>query len=399
MRIGMLADAYKPHISGVTNHISLNKKFMQAAGHEVYIFTFGDLDYNEDEENVIRSTGLPIVDTGFYINLAYSKKARDILKTMDVIHVHHPFVSGTLAQRYGRTYGIPVIFTNHTRYDLYYQAYLPMFPEELGENILHTYMPRFCERCDMVIAPSPGMREVLKGFGVETPVEVVPNGVDIRPFQDCIRGADRAEFGFNEDDVVLIFVGRIAPEKNLKFLLQAFAGVQEAYQNVRLLLVGGGPELEKLKEWVKKSRLEEYVCFTGIVSYAEIPEYVCMANAFVTASVTEVHPLTVIEAMSAGLPVLGIISPGVGDTVQDGMNGFLTHNDMAAFAAKLSRLVSEGELRSKLAQGAFQTAQDYAIEHTSQILLEKYQEVWEENKKQRKGLRANIEQFLDIIKK
>ncbi len=399
MRIGMLADTYKPHISGVTNHISLNKQFMQAAGHDVFVFTFGDLEYIEEEENVIRSVGLPLVDTGFYVNLAYNKQARDILKTMDVLHVHHPFVSGPLAQRYGRLYGIPVIFTNHTRYDLYYQAYLPHFPEELGENLLHTYMPRFCERCEMVIAPSAGMREVLRTFGVETPVEVVPNGVDIRPFQDCTRKIDRAQFGFDAADIVLIFVGRMAPEKNLKFLLQAFAGVYEAYPKARLLLVGGGPDLEKHRDWAKGVGLETAVHFAGIIPYADIPAYMHMADVFVTASVTEVHPLTLIEAMAAGLPVLGIASPGVGDIVEDGVNGFLSPNDLAAFTAKLARLVSEHELREELSQGASESAQVYAIERTSQILLEKYRSVCEENEKEGSKLRAGFDQILDIITK
>jgi glycosyltransferase involved in cell wall biosynthesis len=397
MRIGMLADAYKPHISGVTTHISLNKKFMRAAGHEVFIFTFGDLEYVEDEDNVIRSTGLPIVDTGFYINLAYNKNARDILKTMDVLHVHHPFVSGPLAQRYGRMYGIPVIFTNHTRYDLCYQAYLPNLPEELGDNLLQSYMPKFCERCDMVIAPSPAMRTVLKSFGVETPVEVVPNGVDLRPFQDCTQRISRAQFGFSDDDVVLLYVGRMAPEKNLYFLLQAFAGIQDAYPEARLLLVGDGPELEKLEAWVTQEGLEERVRFTGLVPYAELPPYVQMGDVFVISSVAEVHPLTVIEAMSAGLPVVGIESPGMVDTVQDGVNGFLAHNDLAAFTANLARLVSEHELRARLAQGAYESAQAYAIERTSGILLDKYYEIVG-SEKQRSGLRAGIEQILDIIK-
>ncbi|MBN2501375.1 MAG: glycosyltransferase [Anaerolineales bacterium] len=395
----MLADTYKPHISGVTNHISLNKNFMQAAGHDVFVFTFGDLEYIEDEDNVIRSVGLPLVDTGYYVNLAYSKQARDILKTMDVLHVHHPFVSGPLAQRYGRLYGIPVIFTNHTRYDLYYKAYLPHFPEELGENILHSYMPHFCERCEMVIAPSPGMRAVLRKFGVETPVEVVPNGVDIRPFQDCTRKIERTQFGFDDTDIVLVYVGRMAPEKNLKFLLQAFAGVHAAYQKARLLLVGGGPNLERLRDGVRESGLEAAVQFAGIVPYADIPAYMHMADAFVTASVTEVHPLTVIEAMAAGLPVLGITSPGVGDIVEDSVNGFLSPNDLAAFTAKLARLVSEHELREKLSQGASETAQAYAIERTSQILLEKYQSVCAKNEKERSKLRAGFDQILDIITK
>ncbi|HXD09705.1 MAG TPA: glycosyltransferase, partial [Anaerolineales bacterium] len=107
MRIGMMADAYKPYVSGVTTYIDLNKRALEAAGHEVYVFTFGDLDYQDDESRVIRSPGLPLAETGFYLSLRYRTAARKLLQTMDVVHVHHPFLSGRLALHYCRSNQIP----------------------------------------------------------------------------------------------------------------------------------------------------------------------------------------------------------------------------------------------------------------------------------------------------
>ena len=95
-----MVDAYKPYISGVTNYVDLNKRILEEAGHEVYVFTFGDVDYQDDEPRVIRSPGLALGDTGFYLSLRYKTQARKLLQTMDVIHVHHPFLSGRLALRY-----------------------------------------------------------------------------------------------------------------------------------------------------------------------------------------------------------------------------------------------------------------------------------------------------------
>ena len=118
MRIGMMTDVYKPHISGITNYISLNKRFLEKEGHQVFIFTFSDEDYQDDESNVIRSPGLPLLDTGYFFNINYRREARALLRTMDVVHVHHPFLSGSLALRYCRPRGTPIVFTNHTRYDL-----------------------------------------------------------------------------------------------------------------------------------------------------------------------------------------------------------------------------------------------------------------------------------------
>src|ERR1044071_1885923 len=157
MRIGMMVDTYKPYVSGITNYIDLNKRALEAVGHEVYVFTFGDLDYPDDDPRVIRSPGLPLADTGFYLSLRYRTAAKKLLQTMDVVHVHHPFLSGRLALRYCRRDQIPVIFTNHTRYDLYAQARMPIMPEEVSHSLLQAYMPDFCEAVNLVISPSEGM--------------------------------------------------------------------------------------------------------------------------------------------------------------------------------------------------------------------------------------------------
>src|SRR5262245_45679406 len=113
MRIGMMTDVYKPYVSGVISYIDLNKRALEELGHEVYIFTFGDPD-EQDDARVIRSPGLALADTGFHISLMYKAAAKKFLRTMDVVHVHHPFLSGRLALRYCRRKQIPVIFTNHT---------------------------------------------------------------------------------------------------------------------------------------------------------------------------------------------------------------------------------------------------------------------------------------------
>src|SRR5574341_1116426 len=348
MQIGMMTDGYKPHISGITNYIALNKAHLEKMGHEVYVFTFGDENYLDDERNVIRSPGLPLLDTGYFINLRYNEKARHLLYTMDIAHVHHPFMSGSLALRYCRPRGIPIIFTNHTRYDLYAHAYLPLLGDLISETSMSAYLPVFCRLCDLIIAPSAGMRDVLMHFGVDAPIEVVPNGVDIQPFRQTHSLLDRTQFGFSLEDVLLIYVGRLGPEKNLSFLLRSFAGTAKAYDHIGLLLVGDGPERENLQEQAAYMKIDSRVHFTGSIPYEQMPGYLSMADAFVTASVTEVHPLSVIEAMAAGLPVLGIQSPGVGDTVEDGKTGFLASEDLASFAAKLTRLCIERDFRQKM---------------------------------------------------
>lgn len=390
MRIGMMADIYKPHVSGVTNYISLNKMMLERLGHEVFVFTFGDADGGDGETRVIHSPGVPVVDTGYYFSTRYTREAKRLLQTMDIVHVHHPFVSGRLALRYCRPLNIPIIFTNHTRYDLYIQAYLPGLAEGIGSTFLQAYMPSFCRSMDLVIAPSPGLQKVLQNVGVDSPMVVVPNGVDLSGFRCSPTPLNRSDFDFSAQDVVLIYVGRLAPEKNLAFLLRSVSGVAQAVSNVKLLLVGGGPETETLKTMVKGLGIQDCVRFAGSVPYSEIPRYLCMSDAFVTASVTEVHPLSVIEAMAAGLPVMGVDSPGVGDTIEDGVTGFLTKEDMAAYTAKLVRLVSDRTVRDGMGTAAREAANRYSIERTTPMILKIYEDQIEHARNRRNGLGVRV---------
>jgi 1,2-diacylglycerol 3-alpha-glucosyltransferase len=396
MRIGMLADVYKPVISGVTNYISLNKSYLESLGHQVFVFTFGDEDFEDEEQGIIRSPGLPILDTGFYLSLRYTKKAHQLLKTLDVAHVHHPFISGSLALRYLRPIRIPIVFTNHTRYDLYSQAYLPAMPDAFSTTALHAYLPSFCHSCDVVIAPSEGMKTVLQKFGVDTEIDVVPNGVDLQPFLGKVEAIDRSYFGFKQDDILLVYSGRLGPEKNIPFLLRCFAGAAQAYENISLLIIGDGPERDNLEDRVKYMGIQERVNFTGMVPYDQIPRYLAASDIFVTASVTEVHPLSIIEAMAAGLPVLGIQSPGVGDTIINGETGFLVASeDLTGFTAKLIRLIVDGERRERMAEQARLSSQVYAIEKTSQLILERYQVAIERASQKKMGVRERFRRWLD----
>jgi glycosyltransferase involved in cell wall biosynthesis len=402
MRIGMMVDLYKPYISGITNHIELSKKYLEAAGHEVFVFTFGDEHYQDDEPNVIRSPGLslPLVDTGYYLNIRYSQKAQKLLRSMDVVHVHHPFLSGRLAIWYCKPRGIPIVYTNHTRYDLYAQAYLPVLPEGMGETFLKAYLPNFCTSVDLVIAPSMGLQAVLQRIGVTAPITVLPNGVDLSPFRAKIEPVDRATLGFDARDVILIYVGRLGPEKNLPFLLRSFNGVVQTYEGVRLLIVGDGPERDNLEDRVRHMGIGEYVSFAGQVPYAMIPAYLKMADVFVTASVTEVHPLSVIEAMAAGLPVLGIDSPGISDSITNGETGYIvSEEDLAIYTAKMIRLVKEREIRLKMSKQARSASEQYAIERTTKMMVECYQQVVDKAYGRQRTLHTRWIRFWDSFQK
>lgn len=400
MRIGMMVDAYKPYISGVTNYVSLNKRALENAGHEVYVFTFGDPEYQDDEPRVIRSRALPLADTGFYLSLRHKTKHKKLLQTMDVVHVHHPFLSGRLALNYCRSAKIPIVFTNHSRYDLLAQAYLPLMPDEMSHGLLQAYLPDFCEAVDLVISPSAGMVKILREFDVKSHIEVIPNGVDLRQFYQA-KPFPRSQFGFTDQDILLVYAGRVAPEKNIRFLLQSFAGIAQLIPNIYLLIVGGGKKQfeEELQELIVQLGIASRVHSTGMSAYEDIPSYLAMGDIFVTTSVAETFGMTTVEAMSVGLPIMGIHSAGTSDIVEDGRTGFLSTEDVAAFTAKLTYLCLHPSLRKAMGSAAHEASKQYDIERTTKILLGHYTRLMQSTKPLKKSLDERLMSVLEEFMK
>lgn len=399
MRIGMMVDTYKPYVSGVTNHVDLHKRALERAGHEVYVFTFGDEDQQDDEPRIVRSPGVPLADTGFYLSLRYKTKHKKLLQTMDVAHVHHPFLSGRLALNYCRSERIPIVFTNHSRYDLLAQAYLPLMPDEVSHSLLQAYMPDFCEAVDLVISPSESMVKILRELEVKSHIEVIPNGVDLQKFREA-KPFPRAQFGFSDDDILLVYAGRIAPEKNLSFLLQSFAGIAQMLPNLYLLIVGGGKKQfeEEVHHLISQLGIGNRVRSTGMIAYNDIPSYLAMSDIFVTTSVSETFGMSTVEAMSVGLPIMAIDAAGTSDLVENGKTGFLSSEDLAAFTAKLTYLCLHPELRKEMGLAACIASEQYDIERTTRVLLGHYTRLTQNTRPLKRSLderlMAVLEEFM-----
>jgi glycosyltransferase involved in cell wall biosynthesis len=194
------------------------------------------------------------------------------------------------------------------------------------------------------------------------------------------------------DDILLVYMGRIAPEKNLEFLLRAVAGVSRAVPKTKMLIVGGGQKEheESVKSIAGRLGLGDHVRFTGSIPNAQIPPYLAMCDIFITASVTEVHPISVIEGMASGLPIVGIDSPGISDSIIDGKTGFLSADDMASFSAKLTALCLNRDLQKQLGTAAQKASDQFSIENTTRIMLRHYTRLAANKKPARQGLEDRL---------
>jgi glycosyltransferase involved in cell wall biosynthesis len=380
MRVAQFTESYLPIINGVSTFISIFKRALTNLGHEPYVFTFGYTRRADPEPNILRSWGFPLGRTGYYIGPTYSRKAWALAQTCDVLHVHHPFVCGALAARLSRRRNKPLIFTSHTRYDLYAQHYVRLMPGRWMRVLLGTWMRRFTRNCDLVIAVSAASRMMLESLGVEAPIEIIPNGVELDRFTQAVP-AERVRFDLPSHAFVFVYVGRLGPEKNLRTLLDALALARRSNIDLYLILLGGGPEERMLREHVRALNLNECVRFLGVLPYEQVASLLSLSDAFITASTTESHPLTLIEAMAAGRPVIAFDAPGIHETIVDGVCGLLAQVDAAALAAQMLRLAGDADLYARLQEGARRMAQRYSIENTTRCILAHYQRLIEERKR------------------
>ena len=379
---------YKPYTSGVTNYASINKAYLESLGHEVFVFTFGNRDYVDDEPNIYRSPAIAWGDTGWQLGLRPTHESRRLMTTLDVAHVQHPFLSGRIAIAHAHPHDIPIVFTNHTRYDLYSDTYAPWVPRELRMAYLRSYLRRFARRIDAVIAPSGSIAEWLAEFGVTDDAIVLPNGVDTAPFRSPAQPRSRRSLGLPEDAIVFCYLGRVGEEKNIPLLVDAYLDAAEDTR-AALLIIGDGPARAQAEIRIAEAGLTERVGFAGLVPYADVPGYLAACDAFATASVTEVHPLVVVEAMAAGLPVVGVRSPGIADTIEDGLSGLLASEDASGLAAHMRRLATDEPLRKRLSQGAREASRRYDISVTGARLLAEYERVIAEHRPRERTSRVS----------
>jgi len=368
MHIGLVTASYMPVINGVTRMVALYKKHLEAAGHQATIFTFGEVEKWENDPTIVRSPGRQISNSGYYFALRYSPEAQELLSQVDIIHCHHLIMGLEYAQRYGRS---PIVYTNHTRYDLYARSYMRL-PVPIARGFLRLLWPRMTGYCDVVVAPSVGLKKLLRSFGVRRPIEVITNGIEVERFRHPLNPLTKEKIGVPQTSTLVVYIGRLAGEKNLEKLLYEFSLAVREVPSLHLLLVGSGPAQGRLFHLATKLNIANRVVFSGAVPHHEIPRYLAAADIFVTASQSEVLPLTIIEAMAAGLPVVAIKSPGIDDLIDHGKTGILTGLQNGDLARGILYLAGDKPERARMGHNGYQNSRHYHICHTVEHTIQLY---------------------------
>jgi glycosyltransferase involved in cell wall biosynthesis len=328
------------------------------------------------EERVYRFASVPApTNPGFRLAVPLSFRIGTVLRSLqpDLIHVHSPFLMGGLGARWAKRLSIPLIFTYHTLYEEYVH-YFPLL-KKAARSVTRRRTIGFCNRSDLVIAPTRVIKAHLKKNGVRTPVKVVPTGVKLSVFQGGDREGFRRRHGISADETVLVYVGRLGKEKNIGFLLGALRLVNARAPRVKLVLVGGGPQRAELMETARQNRVESQVVFAGPIPPDRVKDGYAAGDIFVMASLTETQGLVILEAKAAGLPAVAVSAQGVCEMVDEGVDGFLTPLDEDVFASRICQLIEDRGLRGTFASNALKRAEEMDASRAAESLLVLYRTI------------------------
>ncbi|KXS52608.1 MAG: group 1 glycosyl transferase [Marinobacter sp. T13-3] len=282
----------------------------------------------------------------------------------DIIHVHHPFWLGSLGLFMARRLKVPAVYTYHTRLE-HYAHFVPL-PGMLFRNLIsHTLVKYFGNRCDGVIVPTYSTEEYLRMIGVTTPVFVQPTGIEYDRFQavsDAEVATLREELGLT-DEKVFVSVARLSNEKNIDFMIEAIHRLrQQTKVPFRFLMIGDGHQRDRLQKKIEELELESCFHLVGAIKPDEMATWYNLGDAFLFASKSETQGMVILEAMSAGLPVVAVRSSGIEDVVRDGYNGFKTPENQGQWVARAQELLENDGLRKQFSDKARVFAADYSVE-------------------------------------
>lgn len=379
MNIGFFTDSFRPYTSGVVRSIDLFTREFNNRGHEVYIFGPDyPLTQYPKEDKVFRFTSIPAPTMpDFSIPIPLSAQLGPTIRriNLEIIHVHSPFLLGRLGAGAARQYGLPLIFTFHTLYELY-AHYLPVAQQAV--RLLAQAIGRdFCNRCDLVIAPSRLVESYLREIGVNVKVTVIPTGNDLEEFKDADPSWLQDNYQISPTKKILLFVGRLGKEKNILFLLQSFYRTQQVIPDLQLVIAGGGPLEEQLRRLCLNLGIDRKVTFTGLLPRRLLAHCYASADLFVFPSVTETQGLVIGEAKAAGLPVVAVNASGAAEMVEHGEDGLLTEHSPARFSAGIIRLLRDKNLYEKMRRRARLNAAALSSASSAEKMLDCYTELLE----------------------
>jgi len=376
MNILMLTNTYRPHVGGVARSVEGFANEFRRLGHRVLVAAPVFDGMPKEETDVIRFPAMQRFNgSDFSVPLPIPGRLAAALRQSppDIVHSHHPFLLGDTALRVAAANRIPIVFTHHTLYERY-THYVPGDSPRM-KRFVTELVNGYCSLCDGVIAPSSSIAELLRLRGVTTRIAVIPTGVDLDIFGTGDGPAVRRKYFLSPDTFIVGHVGRLAPEKNLRFLAHAVGRFLLTHENAHFLVAGEGPSRTEMEQIFSTLGLINRIHVTGVVAPSELAAIYHAMDVFAFASHSETQGMVLTEAMAAGVPVVALDAPGVREVVRDRVNGrLLSAEVLDDFVAALSWIASlDRQRKEPLHIEAKKTALEFSMPRTAGMTLDLYE--------------------------
>ena len=329
LKILITTDLYTVTTNGVVTSVQNLFEELTAKGHDVRILTISDSLHSHREGAVYYIRSVPLKGVFPDLRMPTSFRHKLIQEIIDwkpdVVHSQCEFFSYQFAARISKITGAPIVHTYHTLYEQYMTSYL-VPSKRLGDYLVKVLSKRRLKRVSTLVAPTQKVENTLHGYGMNTPISVVPSGISLEQHFQRLPEAERIrrrrELGIGDEDLVLINLGRLGGEKNLGELLVFFAEARKKNEGLKFLIVGDGPARGDLQKQARELGVAEHVIFTGMVPPDQVQNYYQLGDVFVSASTSETQGLTYIEAAANGLPLLCRQDDCLADVLEEGENGY-----------------------------------------------------------------------------
>lgn len=375
-RIVMFTNTFEPMVGGLERSVANAHEDLLSAGHFCRVVTPSFKGAEHSANGILRVPALMgIGRKEFSVPMRTSVRMEHWMEAIapQVLHSHQPFLLGDTAWRIARLRRIPLVFTHHTLYERY--AHYLLVDVERARRLVIDLTSRYANRCQLVIAPTPSVRDILIDRGVLVPIEVAPSGIDWELYAGGCAARGREMFGLRATDQVAGHLGRLSQEKNIGFLIESMLRLMHTRPNLKLLLVGDGDRLQWTRERFEQERLSDRLIAPGTLAGADVANAYAAMDVFVFASNTDTQGLVLAEAMAAGVPVVALDAPGARDCVIDQVTGQLLPAaiDEAGFALAVGTLLDDPQRSRELSTAARDHSRRYARPLCLQRLLELYE--------------------------
>lgn len=393
MKITFFTDTFLPKLDGISTSLVTITTVLAAQGHDIQIFAprpkhLKEVKWTTKGVSLILLRSIPFLYPEFRAATPISPRLILHLRRFkpDLIHFQTTFLVGAGGILLGKMIRKPIVGSFHTHF--MQEEYLKIMrinrQTEVFSTILWKYALLFFNQCDAILAPSDETKRILLKQGIKRPVYVIPNSIS----ENNIQKVSNAELDLLRSKLklqkrVLLYVGRISAEKSLDILIRSFAKVLKTRQDITLLLIGYGPRMKELSKLTVELGISNNVLFTGKIAPEKLltQGYYQLADAFVTASSSEVMPVSLIESMYFGLPLIGVSKRGVGEMIK-GVGLLSPPENIDKLAANILRVLSDESLRIRLGKNSLKT---YEMKFKVAEVVKKYEKLYADVIKNYKG--------------